>query len=57
MSSDRFAKTARARKHDYHLLNDGSDEEADITDRMEESQSKRSQIVPSIENQSIEYTI
>lgn len=30
-----FTRAGRARKHDYHLLNDGSDEEADIADRIE----------------------
>lgn len=54
-SGNPFSRAARARKHDYRLLNDGSDEEADIADRMEESLSKRSQPVSSIGNQSIEY--
>ena len=56
-SDNPFARAGRARKHNYRLLNDGSDEEADIDDRMEESQSKRSQPVSSIQNQSIEYAI
>ena len=30
-----FARAARAVKHDYHLLNDGSDEEADVSDRIQ----------------------
>ena len=58
MSDDNpFARARRAKKHDYRLLNDGSDNEADINDRMEESQSKRSQTVSSIEEQPIEYAI
>jgi hypothetical protein len=58
MSSDNpFARASRARKHDYHILNDGSDDEAEIEDRMEQSLPKRSQAVYSSQNQSIEYAI
>jgi hypothetical protein len=58
MSDDNpFTRARRVRKHDYRLLNDGSDDEADIDDRMEESQPKRSQTISSIQNQSIEYAI
>ena len=36
MSSDNlFTRATRAVKHDYHLLNDGSDDEANISDRIE----------------------
>lgn len=36
MSSDNlFTYATRAIKHDYHLLNDGSDDEVDISDRIE----------------------
>jgi hypothetical protein len=56
MSSENlFARAGRARKHNYRLLNDGSDEEADIADRIEESLSKRSQPISSFDSQSIEY--
>jgi hypothetical protein len=54
-STNPFTRAGRARKHDYRLLNDGSDEEADIADRMEESLPKPLQPVSSIGNQSIEY--
>jgi len=58
MSSDNpFARARRARKHDYRLLNDGSDEEADIADRMEDSHPKQLQPISSIGNQLIEYAI
>ena len=58
MSSENpFVRAQRARKHNYRLLNDGSDDEADIEDRMEEPVAKRSQAISSLENESIEYAI
>lgn len=65
-SGDLSGRPVRAAKHDYRLLNDGSDEEADMEDRIDEPLSIRplsiqsqsvSQPVFSIDSQSIEYAI
>jgi hypothetical protein len=57
-SEDLFSRPARATKRNYHLLNDGSDSEADTEDRINESSySLQSQPVFSFDSQSIEYAI
>jgi len=64
-SKDIFGRPARAIKPDYRLLNDGSDEEADIEDRIDKPLSMRSQSVSqsisqpvySFDSPSIEYAI
>jgi hypothetical protein len=48
MSDNPFTRAARGGKRvDYHRLNDGSDEEADIADRVEEPQPKRPYVIDS----------
>ena len=63
-SEDLFGRPARAPKRDYHLLNDGSDSEAETEDRIDKSSylsmrshSMQSQPVHSFDSQSIEYAI
>jgi hypothetical protein len=58
MSSENpLARVGRAIKHNYRLLNNGSDDEADIADRIEQPLAKRLYLVSSSQNQSIEYAI
>jgi hypothetical protein len=62
MSSDNpFTHANRAVKHNYHLLNDGSDDEADIGDRIEQPLPKRLHIASNSsdvsQDQLIEYAI
>ena len=59
MSSDHpFVRVGRARKqHNYHQLNDGSDNEADIEDRIEDVLPEQSQAISSLRNEPIEYAI
>ena len=63
-SEDLFSRPARALKRDYHLLNDGSDSEAETEDRIDElpyplmrSHSMQSQPIYSFDSQSIEYAV
>ena len=61
LSDNLFTRANRAVKHNYHLLNNGSDDEADIGDRIEQPRPKRLHIASNssdtLQNQLIEYAI
>ena len=52
-----MSRPIRAVKLDYHVLNDGSDEEANVEDRIELSLIDQLQPVSCFDSQSIEYAI
>ena len=49
-----FGRSARATKLDYRALNDGTDDEADMEDRIDLSPVQQSQPISSFDSQLIE---